>query len=100
MSERGRQTDKLHKVRYGKRIKDSVISRCSINVCDFKESKKCCWNTKKRYQLCLGQLEKASQRDRHLNWVLKDEYVVSRECRDSIQLRQTGNGNRDKHSQL
>lgn len=49
------QTEKLHKVRYGKGIRGRVMeSRCFLNKCDFKESKRCCWNRKKRCQTLLG----------------------------------------------
>ena len=64
-------------------------SRCSINI----------WNMKKRGPTLPGAA-RGDFTERHLNWVWKEEYVVSREHRASIQQRQTGNGNGDKHSQL
>lgn len=80
------QTEKLHQVHYGKGIRVRVMeSRCSLNKCDFKESKGCCWNRKKRCRTLLGELEKAAQRERHLSEVRKAECAVARERRDSIQ---------------
>lgn len=85
-----RWTDRLQKVLYGKSIRDWVTeSRCSINI----------WNMKKRGPGLSGGA-RGDFTERHLNWVLREEYAVSREHRASIQQRQTGNGNGDKHSQL